>query len=169
MASYEIDPQASSIGLRFSPGLPGMGARGTGLRGTFDAVIGDDGVVDWSSDVRGSFELAVTELSLGDSPGHRLATMGTRAWLDPSRYERITGEIDGIEPDGPDRFACSVTIAVKDLEVTMRSTGRFALVEGRPRATGRTVCDPRAFGVLVPPFLNLLVHVRWDVVLTEAR
>lgn len=166
MPSYEIDTHRSSFDLRFKPGIPGVGARITGLRGRFDAGIDDDGIIDWDHPVQGEFEMRVDDISMGN----RFMTFGAKQWMDPKRYDRITGEIVGVRRKGEDGFACDVNIQLKDMDVTMTSTGRFDIADpANITVHGRTMTDPREFGVLMPPFINFMVHTRWRIAISPVR
>ncbi|MCX7621456.1 MAG: hypothetical protein N2037_11520 [Acidimicrobiales bacterium] len=166
MRPYSIVTERSSLSVSFKPAFPGLAARVTGLVGDFDVAIDDEGVIDWSQPSTGRFELRVEELSLGN----RLLTMGARRWLDPERFDRIAGELLEVRPlrehAGDRRFASTVHLTLKDMDLTMAAHGRFE-VELLDRITvyGRTFTDPRQFGVYLPPFLNFMVHVRWKITL----
>ncbi len=162
---YAIATGRSSLSISFKPSFPGLAVRVTGLRGEFEATIDADGSIDWSRPTGGRFELRVADLSLGN----RLVTMGATRWLDPARFDRITGELLEVRPAGGDRFESRERICLKDLDVTLAANGRFE-IERAERVTvhGRTFADPRQFGVFLPPFLNFMVHVRWKIALEPA-
>ena len=160
MATYAIDKERSSFSLRFSPSFPGMKARITGLSGTFDAAVDEDGVIDWDSPVEGTFEMHVDDISLGN----RFLTFGAKQWMDPKRYDRITGEIQDVRPDGENGFSCDVLIKLKDMEKSMTANGVFDVrTHDDITVHGKSMADPREFGVLMPPFMNFMVHVRWKI------
>lgn len=162
MPSYAIDMARSTMGLRFQPSLPGIGARITGMSGQFDVNLGDQGEVDWGSPVRGSFEMKVSDISLGN----RFLTAGAKLYLDPKRFESITGHLLDIEAIGANGFRTMVNIKLKDLEVQMSGQGNFEMQpDGSVIAYGKTIADPKDFGVLMPPFINFLVHTKWKIVL----
>ncbi len=148
------------MSLRFQPSVPGMRARITGMGGSFHATVAEDGTVDWDAPVSGRFELKVADISLGN----RFLTGGAKLFLDPKRYESISGELLGIEPDGVTGFKTMVRISIKDLDVTVAANGVFD-VRAHDDITvhGRTISDPKDFGVIMPPFLNFLVHVKWKI------
>ncbi|MCB1004118.1 MAG: hypothetical protein R2699_14930 [Acidimicrobiales bacterium] len=160
MATYEIDKERSTFSLRFSPSFPGMGAKISGLTGRFDAAVDHDGTIDWDAPFSGAFEMHVDDISLGN----RFMTFGARQWLDPRQYDRVTGELLDVEPEGTDGFTSHVRINVKGTEVTMAATGRFDVrTHDDITVHGRSMADPREFGVALPPFLNVMVHVRWRI------
>ncbi|MEZ5144096.1 MAG: hypothetical protein R2726_16480 [Acidimicrobiales bacterium] len=163
MTAYDIDRERTHFSVAFRPGIKGLGARVTGVEGTFEATVDDDGVVDWDRPVHGSFTMAVRDLEMGN----RFLTFGARQWLDPRRFESVRGELRDVEPNGADGFTAGLQVYVKDMDVRIVGRGRFVVVErGRITVRGTSMVDPRAFKVMTPPFLNFMVLARWTIHLT---
>lgn len=162
VTTYAIDPEHTSFTVAFKPTLPGMRARVGGVRGTFDAAV-TDGAVDWDQPVAGAFSMHVDDLDVGNG----LFTAGARTFLDRTRNREITGTLAGVTPEGPHAFTCDVAITLADRTVRVRGRGRFHTdADGDEiRVAGRTLCDPRAFGVPLPPLVNFMVNVHWKLAL----
>jgi hypothetical protein len=160
---YDIDRERTQFSVAFRPGIKGLGAKVTGVQGSFEATVDDDGAVDWDQPVHGAFTLAVRDLEMGN----RFLTFGARQWLDPKRFEAVRGEIRDVEPAGDDGFTVGLQVFVKDMDVRIVGRGRFVVAEpGRITVRGSSMVDPRLFKVMTPPFLNFMVLVRWTIALT---
>jgi len=165
VTTYAIDREGTHISVAFRPGIKGLGARVTGVEGSFEATVDDDGTVDWDAPVRGDFTMAVRDLELGN----RFLTFGARQWLDPRRFESIRGELREVEPTGTDGFTAGLQVYVKDMDVRIVGRGRFVVAErGRITVRGSSMVDPRTFKVMTPPFLNFMVLARWTIALRPA-
>ncbi len=144
------------------PGIAGVGARVTGVRGTFEASFDDEGKADLDQPLTGDFSMAVGDIGTGN----QLLTAGVKRWLGDAKQTAVQGRISDVRgrPDG--RLDFAMHIDVKGRHVPLVGTGRIHVrPNGQVEATGGTLCDPRAFGLPLPPLLNLVIHVRWRLLL----
>ncbi len=166
MSRYEIVTEHTTFHVSTRPGMPGVGARVSGVTGQFDAAISDDGAVDLDEPVTGSFTLTVDDLETGN----RLVNAGVRQFLGSRSEVAVAGRILSAKARDDGRTQLSMAVDIRHRTVKLVGMGRLRLDhEGRLEAAGDTMCDPRAFGVPLPPLVNLMVHVRWRMVLRPAE
>ena len=162
--TYEIDSEQTRFEMGTRPGIPGLSVRISGVTGSFEATF-VDGAVDLTQPVHGEFAMHVDELRAGNA----FVTAGVRQWLGREDGTAVRGEVTEVRARDDRRYDLLMRIHLLDRTVPLKGTGRVAIRPTGPiEATGVTMCDPRAFGVPLPPLLNLMVHVRWRIVLTEA-
>jgi len=173
VARYEIDPDRTQISIGTRPGLPGLGARVSGVRGSFDAAVAADGTIEGSSPITGELTATVDHIETGN----QLVANAMARWP-----EAAAGLLVHVTVAEVRRSAGNTTDRLDRVDVVMNASvggrvadlvggGRLrALEHGAIEAAGVTLCDPRAFGISLPPLLNLIVHVRWRLTLvpTEA-
>lgn len=166
MTHYDIDPAATRFDVRFHPGLPGMGARVTGVRGSFEATVGPDGAVDLSRPVSGEFSLAVDELETGTW----LVTIAVRRWLGQDEQVAARGVITDVAPD-PDAddagtYRLGLDLTMKGETHHLVATGHVTPNgEGPLEVTGGLRVHPSEVGMPLPSFSPPTVEVAWHLVL----
>jgi hypothetical protein len=165
VTAFVIDTERTSFAVSFRPGIPGIGATVSGVRGVFDAAVDDAGVVDWTEAVHGSFIMHVDDLQMGN----RMFTTASRQVLSRALDEPISGTLRDVEPDPArlDHFTAAIFIRFGDRDVPLRGQGRFEATDDGFRVAGTSLVDPRSFGVPLPPLLNLVCTVRWRIHLTH--
>lgn len=165
VSRYEIATEHTSFHVSTRPGMPGVGARVRGVTGHFDATISDDGVVDLDRPVTGSFTMTVDDLETGN----RLVNAGVRQFLGSGSEVAVAGRILGATARDDGRTQLSMAVTIRERNVKLVGMGRLRLDhEQRLEAAGDTMCDPRAFGVALPPLVNLMVHIRWRIILESS-
>lgn len=165
MADYRIDTERAAFDVTTRPGVPGIGARVSGVQGSFRATIAEDGAVDLDQPIAGAFSLTVGDLRTGNQwVTARIPWLGTsdralmRGTITHARTTATTAR------DG--RLELPLTIEVADRSVKLVGTGRLLVrPSGDVEAVGGTLCDPRSFGLPLPPLVNLMVFVRWRLFL----
>ncbi len=162
MPRYEIATDETKFDVTTRPGIPGVGARVTGVRGMFDATFDEDGKVDLTHPVTGEYTMSVGDLGTGN----QLLTAAVRRWLGDAEQTAVQGRIGDVRARADGRLDFSMHIDMKGRHVPLVGTGRIHMrPNGQVEATGGTLCDPRAFGLPLPPLLNLVIHVRWRLLL----
>jgi hypothetical protein len=82
----------------------------------------------------------------------------------------VQGTILGARARADGRIDLKMTVEIRGRTVKLVGTGRLTPRPSGPlEATGDTLVDPRAFGLPLPPLVNLMVHVRWRIALTPAN
>lgn len=171
MARYEIVTDKTQFEVTTRPGIPGLGATVSGARGSFEVTFGADGRPDVTAPIGGEFTMAVGDLRTG----HQLVNAGVTRWLAGRDQAAISGTITEARARDDGRFDLLMTVEVRNRTVPLRGVGRVELTSERDRdegkdaveAIGTTMCDPRSFGIPLPPLVNLMVHVRWRISLAE--
>ena len=164
VTSYDIVSEETRFEMGTRPGIPGMSVRISGVTGTFDATI-VGGAVDLDQPAHGEFTLHVDELRAGNA----FVTAGVRQWLGREDGTAVRGEVTEVRARDDRRYDLLMRIHLLGRTVPLKGTGRLSVrPTGTLEATGVTMCDPRAFGVPLPPLVNLMVHVRWRLVLAES-
>ena len=164
MTSYGIVSDETRFEMGTRPGIPGLGVRISGVQGSFEATFVDQ-QVDLDQPVSGEFTLLVDELTAGNA----FVTAGVRHWLGREGGTAVRGTITEVRARDDHRYDVLMKIDIRDRMVPLKGVGRVSFrPTGLIEIAGTTMCDPRAFGVPLPPLLNLMVHVRWRLVLTEA-
>jgi hypothetical protein len=158
---YRIDPERASFDVTTRPGIPGIGARVSGVQGSFRASFADDGTVDLAQPVAGAFSLTVGDLRTGNQ-----WVTARIPWLGPADKALIRGSITHARPARDEKVEFPLTIEVGDRTVKLVGNGRIITrPSGSVEALGGTLCDPRSFGVPLPPLVTLMVFVRWRLFL----
>jgi hypothetical protein len=161
MPRFEIDPERSRFTVATRPGMPGLGARVGNVRGWLDAAVDGDGSIDLAVPVAGQLTAEVD----GIETGNQLVASAIDRWLGDGRTMSIAVSFDG-QPRPEGRVDVPMKVTVLDRVVELVGSGRVRPAgDGAIEADGVTMCDPRAFGISLPPLLNLIVHVRWRVTL----
>jgi hypothetical protein len=165
VADYRIDSERAAFDVTTRPGVPGLGARVSGVQGSFRVTIDDDGAVDLTQPVAGAFSLTVGDLRTGNQ-----WVTARIPWLGSSDRALMRGSITharrtrDTERDG--KLELPLTIEVADRAVKLVGSGRLLVrPSGDLEAVGGTLCDPRSFGIPLPPLVNLTVFVRWRLFL----
>ena len=161
MLTYEIDGERSSVALRFRPDQPDLTARVVAITGALALDSPDGNPANPTPTDRGSVITGNLVLTLADSRTVRATVDGTTS--NGSAALSIEVTVDGI--DTPTRL----TASARSEPDPGGGPGRDDPGEvGRLLLSGDAVIDPKVFGILRPPFLNLLLHVRWRLVLTPS-
>jgi hypothetical protein len=168
VARFEIDPDRTQVSVGTRPGLPGLGASVAGVRGWFDATLAADGTIDLGPPTTGELTATVDRIETGN----QLVADAMARWPGASSGLSVHVAISDVRPLG-DHDAGRVEVVlhavVGERSADLVGSGRMrALDAGAIEAAGVTLCDPRAFGISLPPLLNLIVHVRWRVTLVPA-
>lgn len=164
VSHFEIDSAHTTFGVTTRPGMPGVGARVSGVTGHVVATIDDDGVADLTQPVSGAFHLTVGDLDTGN----KLVTAAVRQLLGSAHETAVAGRILEARPRPDGRIDLVMTVELRGRTVRLVGAGRLTpRPAGQLEATGATMVDPRAFGLPLPPLVNLMVHVRWRIALTE--
>jgi hypothetical protein len=146
--------------VRTRPALPGLLIPVDEVVGAVQlSVATSDGT---ESEVHGRLHLRVRALG---APNPLIGTALER-WLGRERDLAVTVEIGGIRarPDG--RHDVALVAELRHRRVPLTGTGRFdRRPDGTIEGAGTTLCDPRSFGVALPPLVTLIVPVRWRLVL----
>jgi len=159
---YRIDTDAASFTVRFRPGMPGVGARVSGVQGSFDATMDADGRVDLSAPVGGSFTLHIDELQMGN----RVLTAATRRWLAGDDEVAVQGAIDDVRPAGDGTYQMALAMTMRHHTYHLSANGSLRATVGDNLAvTGTTEVHPSEVGVPIPRFLPPTVVVAWDLLL----
>jgi len=166
MASFEIDPERSSVEIAGSSSLHPIHARSNGLSGWFEVSL-SRGKLSGEPELVGEVSIPVDRLGSGNP----LVDRETRRRLDSGRYPEITGKALG------SRRVDDATIAVSGA-ITLRGEIREVTGELVVSAhgddlvlTGSSTFDVRDWG-LKPPRVGLLkVHpqITVDIVLHGSR
>ncbi len=161
MPDFRIDTERASFDITTRPGIPGLGARVSGVHGSFRATFADDGSIDLTQPVAGAFSLTVGDLRTGNQ-----WITARIPWLGSSDKALIRGSITGARPRSDGKVDLPLTIEVGDRRVRQLGSGRVAnRPDGSTEAFGGTLCDPRSFGIPLPPLISLSVFVRWRLFL----
>ena len=161
MPDFRIDSERASFDVTTRPGVPGISARVTGVQGSFRATFGDDGAVDLAQPVAGAFSLTVGDLRTGNQ-----WITARIPWLGPADKALIRGSIIHARPRPDGKVDLPLTLEVGDRTVKQVGTGQVVTrPAGTVEAYGGTLCDPRSFGIPLPPLVNLMVFVRWRLFL----
>lgn len=164
MTSYEIVSDETRFEMGTRPGIPGLSVHISGVQGSFEATL-VDGRIDLEQPAHGSFSLLVDELRAGNA----FVTAGVRQWLGREDGTAVRGELTEVRLLDDRRYDLLMRIDIRGRAVPLKGVGRVSVrPTGLLEVAGTTMCDPRAFGVPLPPLLNLMVHVRWRLVLTES-
>ena len=163
MTHYRFDPERAVFDVSTRPGLAGFSIRATGAAGTVELTVDDKGAIQYEDDVRGSFTVAVRNIETAN----KLVTAAALQFFGTDQAVVVAGEILGAKPKADDRAGrseLSMRLRVGARDVPAVGAGRLAWrPNGTLEATGDTMVDPRAFGVPLPPLVNLMVHIRWRV------
>ena len=161
MPDFRIDSERASFDVTTRPGVPGISARVTGVQGSFRASFTDDGSVDLTRPVAGAFSLTVGDLRTGNQ-----WITARIPWLGPADKALIRGSITHARPRADGKADLPLTLEVGDRTVKQVGTGHVVTrPAGTVEAYGGTLCDPRSFGIPLPPLVNLMVFVRWRLFL----
>ena len=161
MPDFRIDSERASFDVTTRPGIPGLGARVTGVQGSFRASFADDGSVDLAQPVAGAFSLTVGDLRTGNQ-----WITARIPWLGPADRALIRGSITHARPRADGKVDLPLTLEVGDRTVTQVGSGQIvSRPTGIIEAYGGTLCDPRSFGIPLPPLISLSVFVRWRLFL----
>lgn len=161
MPDFRIDTERASFDVGTRPGIPGLGARVTGVQGSFRATFGDDGAVDLTQPVAGAFSLTVGDIRTGN----RWITAPI-PWLGPADRALIRGTITDARPRADGKVDIPITVEIGGRTVRQVGTGQvMTRPTGDVEAFGGTMCDPRSFGIPLPPLISLTVFVRWRLFL----
>ena len=161
MPDFRIDTERASFDVTTRPGVPGISARVTGVQGSFRATFADDGTVDLTHPVAGAFSLTVGDLRTGNQ-----WVTARIPWLGPADRALITGSITHARPRRDGKIDLPLTLEVGDRTVKQVGTGQVVTrPAGTVEAYGGTLCDPRSFGIPLPPLVNLMVFVCWRLFL----
>lgn len=161
MPDYRIDSERASFDVTTRPGIPGLGARVTGVQGSFRASFDGDGTVDLTQPVAGAFSLTVGDLRTGNQ-----WITARIPWLGPADKALIRGSITHARSRSDGKVDLPLTLEVGDRTVTQVGSGQLVTrPSGTIEAFGGTLCDPRSFGIPLPPLITLSVFVRWRLFL----
>jgi hypothetical protein len=164
VTSYDIVSEETRFEMGTRPGIPGLSVRISGVQGSFEATI-TDGAVDLAQPAGGAFELLVDELRAGNA----FVTAGVRQWLGRQDGTVVRGEVTEVRARDDRRYDVLMRIDILKRTVPLKGVGRVSVrPTGLVEVAGTTICDPRSFGVPLPPLLNLMVHVRWRLVLSAS-
>ena len=165
MARYDLDPERTQLSVGTRPGLPGLGARVSGVRGSFEATHTAAGSVDLGAPITGE----LTAIVDGIETGNQLVADAVARWSGASSGLTVQVTISAVRPVGDDdagRVEVVLHAVAGERAADLVGSGRVRALEGGAiEAAGVTLCDPRAFGISLPPLLNLIVHVRWRLTL----
>ncbi len=161
MALYEIDPERTTFEVRVRPGLPMPVARVTGLTGSFEVTLDDEGEVDLRHPIVGNFAMQMDDLNMGNP----VMTMAAKRFLAGDDGLAITGGIDGIEPH-PAGYQLGMTMTFRGGTHRMDAVGAMDRVGEEMLVTGRTRVNPRDIGVRLPPMVKLAMIADWKIALT---
>ncbi|MEZ5144098.1 MAG: hypothetical protein R2726_16490 [Acidimicrobiales bacterium] len=161
MTTFVIDQDTSGFSITLKPGPPGLAFDVSGVQGSFDATITADGAVDLDAPLDGRFEMDVRRLDLGN----RVLTFGAKRFLSGGLDDAsVVGELVEARSDDGRTFDADLVLHVRGRSIPVHGTCVFdAGPDGTLRVTGGAVCDPRAFGVALPPLVRPDAHVRWDL------
>ena len=163
MIRYQIDPERTRLTVATRPGMPGLGARVREVRGWLDAAVEPDG--DGAIGLRAPAAGHLTAEVDAIETGNQLVTAAVDRWLGVGRALSIAVAFD-VRPRADGRVDVPMQVTVLDRVVELVGSGRVRpLDDSALEADGVTLCDPRAFGISLPPLLNLIVHARWRLTL----
>jgi hypothetical protein len=165
MSTYRIVSDRTRFDVSTRPGMAGLGARVSGIHGWFELSTHADGTPDLAGPVDGALTLVVDDVRTGN----QLVSESSRALLGEADEIVATIQVSELRAPtdpGDDRRDVVMVVEVAGREVKLVGTGRVVVrPDATIEATGATLCDPRAFGISLPPLLNLVVQVRWRVTL----
>lgn len=164
MTLHQIDQDASGFTITLQPGPPGLAIEVSGVQGAFEATVAPDGTVDLEAPLSGRFEMDVHQLDLGN----RFLTAGAKRFLSGGATRAtVVGELVEARSDDGRTFDADLVLHVRGRSIPVNGTCVFEVAgQDALRVTGGAVCDPRAFGVALPPLVRPKARVRWDLQLT---
>lgn len=159
---YRFDPAQAVFNVATRPGLAGLGVKVVGVTGSIEMTLDASGTLDLRRPVVGAFEVTLDNIATAN----QLVSAAGRQFFGGDDTAIVRGDISGAESDGVDRYRIAMTLHARDRDVAVGGSARLV---SRPtaalEATGDTMCDPRAFGLPLPPLVNLMIHTRWRVAL----
>lgn len=165
MRRYDFDPDRAVFTVSTRPGLAGLGIRVVGTTGHIEATIDERGAVVFDDGVRGEFTVTVRNIDTAN----QLVTAAALQVFGTDHAVVVSGSVDRAEPipgDRADRATLKMTLRTTEREIPATGTTRLVLrPNGDLEAMGDTMTDPRAFGIPLPPLVNLMIHTRWRVTL----
>jgi hypothetical protein len=166
VTSHRIDQDASGFTINLQPGPPGLAIEVSGVQGGFEVTVTPDGRVDLDAPLSGRFEMDVHQLDLGN----RFLTAGAKRFLAGGETRAtVVGELVDARSDDGRTFDADLMLHVRGRSVPVEGTCVFSVADDDVlRVTGSAVCDPRAFGIALPPLMRPKARVRWDLHLIAA-
>lgn len=167
MTSFRVVPDRSTLIIQARSNVGGINWEATGIEGTIDAEVGDDGI-DVAAPAHARLEVAVDKLQSGNA----LYDAELRQRIDARRFPTTVVELSKLDPVTGARYR-----ATGDLNfhgITREVMGTVAVeVEGGQRLVieGEQVFDIRDFDVPSPKILMLkiLPDVRVHLLLLAER
>ncbi|MCU0268834.1 MAG: hypothetical protein MUF83_09315 [Acidimicrobiales bacterium] len=156
MARYRLDPTRCSVGVSPRPALAPTPVRASLL----DGVVDVDGLDGGRASGEGTFRVEVRGLP------ETLPLLGRAELPWGHTTVELAGQVTSVERRH-EGFHVLLRVDLGGRAVPLGASVRQArrTERGELDVVGRTIVDPRAFGLALPPLVNLVVHVSWRALL----
>jgi polyisoprenoid-binding protein YceI len=157
MPKFRIDPDRSQVWIDARSTLHPIHSTTTGLQGSLDVDLRDDGQLDLSRPAAGHLELPVDKLSSGND----LYDREMRRRIDARRFPKINGDLEALEACVGEmkRYKVRGELTFHGVTHTYEHEMVITAVDDRTlQLAGEKVFDIRDFEVTPPRILMIKVH-----------